>query len=95
MRGEALAAILVLPRIDVAARRIRKQIADLGKEGAVTASVVEQAAAGVGLDNFAGTPKAAAIAPGDNRAARENLLARVMPGLNAFNQFRHSCALEI
>ena len=88
MRGEALAAILVLPRIDVAARRIRKQIADLRQERAVTASVVEQAPAGVRLDEFAGIPKAAAMAPGNNRAARKKLLASVMPGLNAFNQLR-------
>jgi hypothetical protein len=50
MSGESLAAIVVLPRIDVATRRIRKQIAGLSQERAVTASVVEQAPAGVGLD---------------------------------------------
>ena len=89
MRGEALAAVVVLPPIDVATRRIRKQIANLGQERAVTASVVEQAPAGVRLDNFACKAEAATMAPCDDRAARENLLARVMPGLNAFDQLRN------
>jgi hypothetical protein len=59
----------------------------LREERAVTASIVEQAAAGVRLDDPAGKAKAAAMAPGDNRAAREKLLASVMSGMNAFSQF--------
>jgi hypothetical protein len=71
---KAPAAILDLGSIRVRANRIGKKIRHLGQQGPVPASVIEKTFAFVRFEEFPRKPETTSMAPGNDRAAREDLL---------------------
>ena len=65
--------------IGVHAARLGKRAVNHGDEGSVAAAVIEEAPAGVGRRECARHVEPAAMAPGDDAAAGEDLLAGIVP----------------
>ena len=78
-RPESIGAALHLLDVDVGADRFAERFVGEGDEGAVTAPVIEEGAAGLSRGELVRQREATAVAPGHGCVAAEELLARVMP----------------
>lgn len=75
-------AVAELLSVDVGADRLLKQIVGHGDERAVTASVIEQRAAGACRCQLASQREATAMTPRNDGVAAEDLFAGIVPGFD-------------